>query len=379
MRIRYFQGLGSGRTELTLGQRPAILFFIFFIISFCVPVRAQDPAPQALFVSQIQDPPVFSSREEITRLVAFAKEKKIKILFVQVYRSNKSWFPSRIADSEPYHDAVAKVGEDPLALLILEAHRAGLEVHAWMNLLSLGANTDAFFLKKYGPDILTRNTQKKRKIEDYKIDDQYFLEPGDLRVRTDLTILVEEVVKTYPHLDGIQFDYIRYPDMHPHYGYTQINMDRYKKANGVTHIDEESDGWKQWKRDQVTELLFMLKEKARSLHPAIQVSTTGCMPYSRAYHEAFQDWATWVGTSIVDFVTIMDYSDVPEEYEQGIENIKVKIGSLQKIKIGVGAYKFLQNPDVFEKELLICRRYGVTCAVFHYGSLLKNSKLGEKL
>lgn len=339
----------------------------------------KEPTQRALFVSVISDPLVLGSRDEIEKLITFARRNDIKIFFIQVYRSNQSWFPSEVADAKPYQKCLESVGQDPLALLIEGAHHQGIEVHAWLNLMSLGVNRDANFIKKYGTSVLTRNRHAKNKFEDYKIDSQYFLEPGDPRVREDLAKIVTEIVATYPTIDGIQFDYIRYPDFKPQYGYTSINMERFKKAADVKTIDENDPRWKNWKRDQVTELLSLLGNTARSLNPKIQVSTTGCMPYSRAYHEAFQDWASWIDKGLVNFVTMMNYSEDPDEYARWNESIKNKGVNLKKLKIGVGAYKFVNSPEPFGQELRNCEQYGTTCAIFHYGSLMENPKLGEQL
>ncbi len=335
---------------------------------------------RGLFVSLIQDPPTLSSREAIMKLVDFAKKARIKILFVQIYRANQAWFPSKVGDSAPYEAALKTVGEDPFALLIREAHAAGIEVYAWLNMLSLGANEDAPFLKKYGPDILTRNLEEKKALEDYKIDKQYFLEPGDTRVRNELVTMVEEVVRIYPLLDGIQFDYLRYPDSHPQYGYTPINMDRFKRSTGLKKIKEGSRAWNDWKRAQVTELLRLLVQKARAIRSGIHVSATGCMSYTRALHEAFQDWPSWVNSSLVDFVTVMNYSPDPAEYEQWNGVAKDKVPDHARLYLGVGAYKLVRAPEVFEKEFRSCEESGGgLCAVFHYGSLLENPMLEKPL
>ncbi len=360
---------------------------IILIFSFLYGTSAQsveENAPKeissrALFVSVIEDPQVLSSRQEIDKLIDFAKKARIKIFFVQVYRANQSWFSSKVADSRPYEILAKRVGKDPLALLITQAHQEGIEVHAWLNLLSLSVNKDANFVKKYGPDVLTKNEKQKNKIEDYKIDGQYFLEPSDQRVRQDLALIVDEIVKQYPLLDGIQFDYIRYPDAQPQYGYSESNMRGFKETTGAKIIDENDVLWKNWKRAAVTDLLTMLVQKVRLLNPQMQVSTTGCMPYARAYHEAFQDWASWLDSGLVDFVTIMNYSADPIEYARWNQDIKNKAKDFTKIKIGVGAYKFTKSIKGFEEELRSCEKLGNDCAIFYYGSLRENLKLGAML
>ena len=335
---------------------------------------------RGLFVSLIQNPPTLSSREAMMELVRFAKKAKIKILFVQIYRANQAWFHSKVGDSAAYEAALKTLGEDPFAFLIKEAHGAGIEVHAWLNMLSLSTNENAPLLKKYGPDILTKNLEEKKTLEDYKIDSQYFLEPGDTRVRKELVAMVGEIVRAYPQLDGIQFDYIRYPDSHPRYGYTPINMDRFKKSTGLKKIKEGSRAWNDWKRTQVTELLKLLVQKARTIRPHIQVSATGCMSYDRALLEAFQDWPSWVNGGLVNFVTVMNYSPDPVEYKQWCGIAKSKVSDFRRLYFGVGAYKLVHSPEVFEKEFRSCEESeSGLCAVFHYGSLLENPILEKPL
>jgi len=349
-------------------------------IAFQPPVRCEVPPPRGLFVSLIQNPPTLSSHETIIKLVDFSKRAHIKILFVQIYRANQAWFHSNVGDPALYEAAVKTLGEDPFAFLIKEAHGAGIEVHAWLNILSLSENEEAPLLKKYGPDILTRNLEEKKTLTDYKIDSQYFLEPGDTRVRKELVAVVGEIVRAYPKLDGIQFDYIRYPDSHPRYGYTPINMDRFKKSTGLKKIKEGSRAWSDWKRAQVTELLKLLVQKARGIRPKIRVSATGCMSYARALHEAFQDWPSWVNTGLVDFVTVMNYSQDPVEYARWNTVALSKVSAHEKLYFGVPAYKLVKMPEVFKTEWRSCETSGAAlCAVFHYGSLLENSVLEKPL
>jgi uncharacterized lipoprotein YddW (UPF0748 family) len=302
---------------------------------------------RGLFVSVIQEPQVLSRRSAITALLRFAKRSGVGDLYVQVYRANKSWFPSQLCDQSPYLRCLNNVGEDPLALLIKEAHASGLRVHAWLNLLSLSDNAAAPILKKHGASILTRNLKKKNKLSDYRIDGQYFLEPGDPRVRDELSGIVGELLARYPELDGIEFDYIRYPDKHPFYGYTRANIDRFKKATGAGSIEEGSAAWADWKRRQVTELLELLAGKSRGMNPGIIVSTTACAPYSRAYLEAFQDWPSWVKSGLVDFVALMSYPRKTEEFTKFMKDARARVADFRKVNVAVGAYKQLGSSHVF--------------------------------
>ncbi len=362
-------------------MKPMITILIL-CIAFIFPGVAQsdDALHRGIFVTVLDKTLVLSSRESIAELIAVAQQARIKTLFIQIYRANKTWFPSKVGDQSPYEQAFKNVGEDPFALLIKQAHEAGLEVHAWLNLLSLSKNEQAPILKKYGPSILTKNLTPKKALRDYQIDNQYFLEPGDLRVRKELSLLVKEILQQYPTLDGIQYDYIRYPDVNPHYGYTSINMSRFKKATKQSTIVETSPIWHQWKRDQVTALLSELVREARRIRPNIQVSATGCLSYIRAMDEAFQDWPLWSNSGLVDFVTIMNYPEDPLEYKKHITEAKAHVKDFTRINIAVGAYKFMKTPAVFNEHLKACElSNGRACVIFHYGNLVENPQLKQYL
>lgn len=355
-------------------------FGVFVLLAMPGSGSCYEEFDRGLFVSAIQDPPVLASREAIEGLVEFAREARIGTIFIQAHYRNRSWFRSETADGTPYEECLEYVGEDPLKVLITEAHSAGIEVHAWLNMLSLGSNCEAPILSRHGTDVLTKNKLPKRSLEDYKIDGQYFLEPGDERVREAVSAIVSEVVLAYPDLDGIQLDYIRYPDQHPAYGHTEANVKRFTEATGLGDTGECSETWKKWKRDQVTEALEIAVRAARSIRPAIKVSATGCMPYSRAYHEAFQDWPSWIDRGIVDFVTVMSYSPYPEEMERWITRAREKTSDFRKVMIGVGAYKLLRSGGIFRRELRISEDSGAGgFVVFHYGSFLEDPDLARVL
>jgi hypothetical protein len=82
----------------------------------------------------------------------------------------------------------------------------------------------------------------------------------------------------------------------------------------------------------------------------------------------------------VDFVTVMNYSKDPVEYERWNGVAKAKVADLKKLYLGVPAYKLVRSPEIFKQEWQSCEASGAAlCAVFHYGSLLEDPALGEPL
>lgn len=149
-----------------------------------------------------------------------------------------------------------------------------------------------------------------------------------------------------------------------------MNLSRFKAATGRETVDEGSTVWQGWKRAQVTELLKAVVRKVRQIRPDIVVSTTGCAPYVRAYHEAFQDWPSWLNDGTADFVTVMTYSADPKEYARLVEDALKRVKDPSRIRLTVGAYQLEHAPEDLRRELDICAGAGAGgCAVFHYGNL----------
>lgn len=361
----------------------AVLVGVLLAVLSIWPVAAEatiSSPVRALFVSVLQSPPVLQSREAMDELVRFSRQSGVKILYVQVYRSGFSWVQTQSGDTAPYERCLAALGEDPLAYLIRAAHAEGIEVHAWLNLLSLGANKEAHILRRYGAGVLTRNTSVKWGLESYKIDKQFFLEPGDPRVREWLGQLVEDVARTYPDLDGIQYDYIRYPDTRPAYGHTAENLQRYRAHSGKSPHGESDPDWREWKRQQVTSLVRDLTRRAQTIRPGLKISTTGLMPYSRALLESYQDWKDWIESGLVDHVTLMCYSSEPGKFESYLQDALRRLGSLDKAHIAVGAYSALEHPDIFARQWAQAESSGAgVIAALHYGNLLEHPELAAPL
>lgn len=354
--------------------------FWLFVVGLAVAAAAHAAPRKALFVSVIQDPPVLTDRRAIDELVDYSKTAGVDTLYVQVYRENKAWFASKVGDDSFYRKAMETVGEDPFALLIRRAHERGIQVHAWVNLLSVGANKQARILEKHGARVLTRNASPKKFLDDYRIDNQFFLEPGDPRVSDAMAAMVGEVVRAYPDLDGVQLDYIRYPDWKPPYGRTRVNEERYKKATGARTIDEKSEAWINWRKEQVTGLVRRLSETAHAIRPELDVTTTGLTPYSRANLESSQDWKAWVDDGLIPYVTLMAYTADAAAFQKYIDDARRQFGTLERCNIAVAAYKLTGQPAAFDVQWRAAEDAGFrSVAVFHYGNLLENPELQSSL
>lgn len=332
---------------------------------------------KGLWITCLGDKTVFSGPTAMEKAVSFAQESGFNTLFVQVYRGDKAWFDSENADASPFRQSKSRFGADPLQRLIEQAHAAGLQVHAWINVLTLSQNTEAPLLKKYGEEILTKDQHGRSALKTkpaepldnyYDRENQLFLEPGDPRVKEYIVRIVSELSAKYPALDGIHLDYIRYPAAVPYipgsrfnpvglsYGYGEQNVARFKQATGIDpkRVDwnvRDSLVWDNWKRQQVTDLFRVVATEARAHHPTIRISCAVIPALDRAYHAAGQDWVRWIEEDIVDFIVLMNYAVDSRWVNLASRSALGAVGNREKVAIGLGAHLLGKKPELLREQM----------------------------
>jgi uncharacterized lipoprotein YddW (UPF0748 family) len=329
-----------------------------------------------------------SSRKKIDELVVRAKACGFNVLFVQVYRHDRAWFNSSFADTTPYRLVLKKERIDPLSYLLERAHQAGLEVHAWVNIFRIGKNLQTPILRRLGREALTADGEGRSLLRYPPADlpdGGYWLEPADKSVRAHLCRLIEELLRRYPALDGLQLDFIRYPYRSPtagslwarrkDFGYGKAAVERYQAQTGINPLTMEltrasCQAWDDWRRRQVTDTLKDIAATARKVKPSIKFSADAVAYLDRAYLAAFQDWRGWLEEGIVDFIAVMNYS-TDSRLARYLTRASVASRGLRQVYIGLGAYLLLDCPEALVEQIADCRSAGANgIALFSYDAML---------
>ncbi len=72
-------------------------------------------------------------------------------------------------------------------------------------------------------------------------------------------------------MDGIHLDLVRY--MGADWGYNPTSLERYRAETGTVGTpDPQDEGWKQWRREQVTNLMRQVYLRSIAIRPDIKVS-----------------------------------------------------------------------------------------------------------
>jgi uncharacterized lipoprotein YddW (UPF0748 family) len=183
------------------------------------PSKVQPPVPLREFraawiasVANIDWPssPRLSTAEQRAELVAMmdkAAQLKLNAIIFQVRPACDALYDSKIEPwSEFLTGTMGKAPEpyyDPLAFAIEEAHKRGLELHAWFNPYRARHNSSkspiaANHISRTHPELVKHYGK------------QYWLDPGEKEVQDYSLSVVMDVVKRYD-VDGVHFDDYFYP------------------------------------------------------------------------------------------------------------------------------------------------------------------------
>ncbi|MCC3154271.1 family 10 glycosylhydrolase [Hymenobacter sp. BT770] len=191
-------------------------------------------------------------RRDYRRLLDAGQRAGINAVFVQIRPASDAFYKSTL---EPWSKWLTGVqgkapagGDDPLPFLITEAHRRGMEFHAWFN--PYRATMDSV-------------TRRLAPSHPYRQHPQWFLRyggqllynPGLPEVRAHITRVILDVVRRYD-IDAVHFDDYFYP--YPEPGQVFHDEAAFRDFN-PDHFEKLAD----WRRNNVNVLIHDLHDSIR--------------------------------------------------------------------------------------------------------------------
>lgn len=205
---------------------------------------------------------------------------------------------------------------DPLEFAIEEAHKRGIELHAWFNPYrakkgsSDGTSADHVF-NKHPEWILAVGSKKSSDNRYYALDEQetndtkgtdYILNPGLAVVREYVLGVIMDVVNRYD-VDGVHMDDYFYP----YSGITNEDQTTFVEENrGFSNIGD-------WRRDNVNLLIESIYDSIRIIKPDVKF---GMSPFgiwkngvpdgivgTSSYSAIYCDPIAWLDGHYIDYLT----------------------------------------------------------------------------
>ncbi|MFD0775480.1 glycoside hydrolase family 10 protein [Streptomonospora algeriensis] len=192
-------------------------------------------------------------------------------------------------------------GYDPLAYAVRQAHRRGIELHAWFNPYRVGWKDPDL------ENLVPGHPARKHPAWLIEYGEEGYLDPGNPDVRKWVTDVVLDVVERYG-IDGVHFDDYFYP--YPAEG-QRFDDDRSFRRHG-DGFDSRAD----WRRHNVDTLVAGIHERIQKTKPWVRFGispfgiwrnadsdpagsdTSGLESYSAQY----ADTLAWIREGTVDYI-----------------------------------------------------------------------------
>lgn len=298
-------------------MRKNVYNFLFAVLLLSISTNAQISNPKREFratwiasVTNIDWPAstgrsVETLKQNLTDMLDNIKDAGLNAVFFQVRPECDALYKSNIEPWSYWITGVqgqAPAGDfDPLKFAVEEAHKRGLELHAWLN--PYRARQSSTYARSASH---VTNTRPEWIM---KFGNLYILNPGLPEVRNYNVSVVEDIVKRYD-IDGIHFDDYFYP-------YPPDNMTSSVTNNALDDAAFTADprGYtnkNDWRRNNVDIQMKAISDKIKSLKPHIKF---GISPFGiwkngvpsgitgmDAYSSIYADPLAWLKQNTVDYL-----------------------------------------------------------------------------
>ncbi|MFI6934977.1 glycoside hydrolase family 10 protein [Streptomyces sp. NPDC050287] len=259
-------------------------------------------------------------------------------------------------------------GWDPLGTAVREAHKRGLELHAWFNPYRVANHTDPTRLAA---------THPARKHPDWVVPygGKLYYNPGMPEVRAFVQDAMLDAVRRYP-LDAVHFDDYFYP--YPVAGQTFDDDAAYDRHGGAFPNRAA------WRRDNIDRLVRETAARVRRIRPAARFGISpfgvwrnaGTDPLGsdtragvQTYDDLHADTRRWVREGWIDYIVPQLYWNIgfaAADYAALLRWwAEVAKGSRTKLYLGEALYKAgdpaqnaaWQDPAELSRHLTLARAY----------------------
>ncbi|MCX7598442.1 MAG: family 10 glycosylhydrolase, partial [Armatimonadetes bacterium] len=288
------------------------------------------------------------------------KDKGFNAIFPNMCWGGVAYYDS---DVLPVHESVKERG-DQVAECLKWCRRYGVELHVWKVNWNLGGDrTPAWFWEKLRAEgRLQRDPTGKEIGWLCPTDDRNFALERDAML---------ELARKY-RVDGIHFDYIRYP------GYEGCYCDRCREkfqqriGQKVENWPEDvlsgpwRAEWLQFRRDNITPLVKAVAEEVHRSYPRVKVSAAVWGWWESARDSVGQDWVLWVDRGWLDFACPMDYIPANDALDRIVTKQVQWIGGRIPLYVGIGEWILKDGAHLIYQATLARERGADGFVLFHY-------------
>ena len=398
--MRSARGTWSGRASA------AATLVALVSLALAAGPSAKAPQPQAdevraLWVLRTS----LTTPDRIATLVRAAREHGFNTLLVQVRGRGDAYYRGAL---EPLAADLRRQPDtfDPLAAVIEASRGAGLRVHAWVNVNLISSAVDLPLARDHviyrRPDWLMVPREIAQELATVDPESPAYVgklarwtrgQPSELEglytspivpeSAAHVEAIMRDLARRYA-LDGIHFDYARYPNDQFDYSRSAIaefrrhvqprlaaaarrDLTAREQDDLFAYPDALPAEWREFRQSRMTALVARLSAAIKAERAGTLVTVATAPDLQDAISRRLQDWRGWLEAGLVDAVCPMAYTPEAAKFAEQIAAAREAAGS-RAVWAGIGAYRL--SPAQTIGNIQAARRLGaVGVVLFSYDSL----------
>ncbi|HAX73070.1 MAG TPA: hypothetical protein DCY20_06050 [Firmicutes bacterium] len=339
-------------------------------------VRNTDFPTKKVFESGSVDVELF--KKEYLNILQTCQRLNLNAVLVQVRPEGDSLYPSKL---NPYSEYLSGKqgneaglnGFDPLAWMIEQTHKVGIEFHAWFNPYRLTPSTKRHLSKDELFDTLAATNYGKKYPEDtYFYNGQLFLNPGVPRVNKYVIDSIMEVVQNY-NIDAVHLDdyFYGYPyettenGVSKFYSFAESGLDQ----SAFDKYNKKDQSIEKWREENINNLIRGISNAVHQFNKQYSKSIAfGISPFGvwdsaektngvgsntsssqLASLDEYVNSKLWIDEGLLDYIVPQNYWSFEDELSPFGEVAywwnKIVAGKDIQLYMGLGIYLYDEDQD----------------------------------
>lgn len=331
--------------------------------------------------------PVEKNEEEVRKVMQYVKDSGFNAIYLEAWIEGHTIWKSDIPGIPMYPSLD---GFDALDAYVRIGKEMGIEVHAWVETFFVGAFQDSgapeyslpaqhpewLLTSRFGDDALYEQT--------YKLY-YYFFNPMEQGARDLVSEVYKELVTKYD-IDGINYDYCRFPEANGRgensvlndFGYNENIVNAYKAEYGTDPytITEDHPEWEQWchfRAELINTFIYRITSELKSIRNDLKISAAVVPDYETAPLIKYQETLDWVEKGYIDEVFTMSYYVTEDPVINDAQLSQEKINEMAYASTGIGSYLGIPFDMIVKQLSAIRAQNAASSAIFSLTDLKQNN------
>lgn len=307
--------------------------------------------PYVRFPDYMQGKSEESFREAVVQIMEDAAADNVNTVYFHVRPNGDAYYKSELFPKGAYLDS----DYDPLKIVLEEAHKRGISVHAWINPLRLQT---AEQMEKVPDSFIVRKWINAGEPYVKNVNGRWYLDPAYPETVELIESSVREILENYD-VDGVHIDDYFYPTTDPEFDREAFEV------SGSTDLA-------QWRMDNVNRFVKAMYDAVKNADERLVFGISPQGNIDADYNSQYADVRRWGSEEgYCDYIIPQIYFGFENENSPFLPTLKqweeLVDDSIVSLIIGLAAYKlgredkwagdageleWINDPDIIRKQIV---------------------------